>query len=228
MAIDRRVVLAFALAPVLCAQEPVGDLRGALEELASRHGFALVRAGRLDSEGARRASGPLEAQLKVLLADYNYAVVATPDRAVEKVVILGRKQARPRQPDSFTVPTTRQDAHHVVEAELVGNQDKRLRVALLVDTGATSVVLPSAMIAPLGFAAENLQPGWTQTANGKMSARHATLAAVQVGGAVAEDVAVTFVEDKQLGGNLLLGMSFLGRFQMTIDDSGEQLTLIRR
>ena len=45
----------------------------------------------------------------------------------------------------------------------------------------------------------------------------ASLRSVRVGDAEARDVAVTFVEDGQLGGKQLLGMSFLGRFRMTFD-----------
>ena len=43
---------------------------------------------------------------------------------------------------------------------------RRRKLSLVVDTGATTVVLPSSMIGPLGFAAEDLQDGWSETAGG--------------------------------------------------------------
>jgi hypothetical protein len=39
---------------------------------------------------------------------------------------------------------------------------------------------------------------------------------------------VAFLDDDKLGGNGLLGMSVLGRYQLTIDDEHDLVTLIRR
>jgi hypothetical protein len=39
---------------------------------------------------------------------------------------------------------------------------------------------------------------------------------------------VAFLPDDRLGNNGLLGMSVLGRYQMTIDDQGNRLTLSGR
>jgi predicted aspartyl protease len=36
------------------------------------------------------------------------------------------------------------------------------------------------------------------------------------------------VDDQGLGGNLLLGMSFLGRFRVTFDDEDRSLILINK
>ena len=42
------------------------------------------------------------------------------------------------------------------------------------------------------------------------------------------DIEVAFLDDDKLGGGGLLGMSVLGRYQMTIDDEHDKLTLIQR
>jgi len=39
-------------------------------------------------------------------------------------------------------------------------------------------------------------------------------------------VDTAFIEDAQLGGGGLLGMSVLGRFRVTIDDEHNRLTLV--
>jgi aspartyl protease family protein len=54
------------------------------------------------------------------------------------------------------------------------------------------------------------------------------LGSVRVGDVVSEGVAVTFLPDDRLGGNKLLGMSFLGRFQVTIDDTNRQIILVTK
>lgn len=42
-----------------------------------------------------------------------------------------------------------------------------------------------------------------------------------------QDVTVTFLEDKRLKGARLLGMSFLQRFRMTIDDAKNRIILTK-
>ena len=43
-----------------------------------------------------------------------------------------------------------------------------------------------------------------------------------------EKVAVNFIENEVLGGNSLLGMSFLGRFRFTLDGDNNQLILLAK
>ena len=99
---------------------------------------------------------------------------------------------------------------------------------LMVDTGATRIVLPESMTRTLGFSDKDLKSGWTQTANGKVRTEQGILRSVQVGRAIVDDVAVNFVADEALGKNALLGMSFLGRFRITIDERNERLILMVR
>lgn len=98
-------------------------------------------------------------------------------------------------------------------------------VTFLVDTGATSIALPSAEARRLGINYLNGQRGFTQTANGKAAAYRVTLDTVKVG-----DITLHAVEAVVLEGDglkiALLGMSFLNRTEMKRD--GQALTLIRR
>jgi len=98
-------------------------------------------------------------------------------------------------------------------------------VTFLVDTGATSIALPSADARRLGINYLNGQRGYTQTANGRAVAYRVTLDTVKVG-----DITLHAVEAVVLEGDglkiALLGMSFLNRTEMKRD--GQALTLIRR
>ena len=89
----------------------------------------------------------------------------------------------------------------------------------MVDTGASTLVLPQSLAASLGYAANQLEFVHVQTANGNTTGLAAMMQSVRVGEAKTARVAVTFVDDQ------LLGMSFLSRFRMTIDGSNGTLQL---
>ena len=126
----------------------------------------------------------------------------------------------------YAVKTKRRGAHHLVEAVLVGPDGVEHTKMLMVDTGASAIVLPSSMIDRLGFQLDALKRGRSQTANGKVPIRRGTLWQVRIGDAEVDDVAVNFIADDKFGDRGLLGMSFLKHFRMTIDDDTNQLTLL--
>jgi len=97
----------------------------------------------------------------------------------------------------------------------------------MVDTGASTVVLPASMIEALGFSTRDLSEKSVETVAGAVVAKLARLDAVQVGGATVEDVAVTFIPAAYLGDQKLLGMSFLDSFKVTIDDVNDEIVLDR-
>jgi aspartyl protease family protein len=99
---------------------------------------------------------------------------------------------------------------------------------LLVDTGASTVVLPNSMMEELGFKPNELRDGESQTAAGSVNVKLGQLYSVQVGHAHLRDVAVGFIDDDKLGEQPLLGMSFLGRFRLTIDDENNRVMLLTR
>lgn len=90
----------------------------------------------------------------------------------------------------------------------------------LVDTGATVVAVPEALARRL-----NLKPGLAErvhTANGEAVAYATRLNRVDLGGAVAHDVAAHIVPG-MAGDEALLGMSFLARFEIAM--SGDEMRI---
>ena len=216
-----------ALLSVWCGAFPVAaadSLTDRLRTLADSHGFRLVGIDKIGLEAAVLASGDLASELRQLLAGYNHVLEGVPP-TLQRVIILGAKQPAPRQ---LVTNTTRRQGQHIVQAALLGEGGQGLSVDLIVDTGASSIVLPESMIVPLGFDAQDLAQRSGQTVNGVVIGKTASLASVTVGGAVAHDVAVLFVADDRLGGVSLLGMSFLDRFSFTINKADNKLVLTPR
>jgi aspartyl protease family protein len=196
--------------------------------LAAAHGFAVSGLERLGDAPGKLVEGGPRAQLKALLQGFNSVIVDSGTGGIEKVFILSAKLPAAEVVRGARVKTTRRGNHHVVKAVLIGPSGARRTASLMVDTGASTVVLPKSMSRALGFRDVELRQGWSQTANGRMRTLQGRLHSVQVGQAVVQNVAVNFVDDQGLGGNLLLGMSFLGRFRVTFDDEDRSLILINK
>jgi aspartyl protease family protein len=206
--------------------QPAGSLAAMIERLASERGFEVRGIERIGTEAApETADGDLLARLSALLAGYNHVVEGTAG-TVTRVIVLGPRTAAP--PPQRAVRTTRRGDHHLVEAVVQGPAAAPLTLSLMLDTGASSIVLPERLLGPLGFEERDLAVQRSQTANGQIVGRAGRLSRVRVGAATAEDVAVLFVPDEQLGGVMLLGMSFLGNFAFSVDNRADQLMLTPR
>ncbi len=207
-----------------------GTLRQRLENLAADNGFSIRGVELIDpsAQVKSRVEGNVLAQVTALLADYNFVLIQDGKGGVKRIVIASRKVPRSARPPRASVRTVRRGESHFVQAQLSGTRGRSLRVELLVDTGASTLVLPSSMAEALGFSFDELQPSVAQTANGPVHAYLASLDAVRVGAVTARDVSVSFVDDERLGGQRLLGMSFLGRYKLTIDDSQNRILLIEQ
>ncbi len=216
------ILLAWLALPMPAFAE---DLRKQLRDLAESHGVAITGLDRVADEVARPATGDARRRFERLLRDYTFILMHDAAGALKEVRISSRKGAAPKPPDRHAIRTTRQGPHHVVQAELVGSGSARRRTSLIVDTGATTIVLPASMIEPLGFRPDDLRDGWSQTANGRIAIKRGTLTSLWIGNVVAHDVAVAFVVDPRLPETRLLGMSFLGRFRVTLDEIDDQLIL---
>ena len=202
-----------------------GSLRAALDSLAAKHDIAVQGLATVNDEPA--VGGTPLRRIEVLLTDCSYMLVKKPGGGVESVVIMGRKTKVVPPPDDIEIETTRRGAHHIVLVVLTGPGSGQVTVPMIVDTGASTIVLPSSLIARLGFDADELATGMMETANRRVPGKKAVLASAEIGEAVERDVAVTFIDDSRLGGTMLLGMSFLGRYRMTIDDADNLITLSR-
>lgn len=98
-------------------------------------------------------------------------------------------------------------------------------VQFLIDTGATTIAIPSADARRLGINYLNGQRGFTETANGRATAYRITLDTVTVGGITLHSVEAVVLEGNGLN-VALLGMSFLSRTEMKRD--GQSMTLVKR
>jgi clan AA aspartic protease (TIGR02281 family) len=87
-------------------------------------------------------------------------------------------------------------------------------VEFIVDTGATTVAVSETMARAMKLDGLPAMAVHTQTANGVVAARQVIADRVEAGPLFAEDVPVVILPDLQ--GPALLGMSFLGRFNVTI------------
>lgn len=216
----------------LMAQVPTvnaEDLRERVQRLSQQHEFTVDGIDRIHPEEVPDSNlGDLPSQLRDLLRNYNHLMISGHGRAVERVVVLGVKHGGSGPAPDPTVSLTREGPHHRVEALLTGPNGRSVPVSLIIDTGASNIVLPESMMADLGFRAQDLQSSQSQTASGLLPVRLGTLKAVAIGRNQASDVAVSFVEDRKLGALHLLGMSFLGRFRFTIDDEKSELILTAR
>jgi aspartyl protease family protein len=97
-------------------------------------------------------------------------------------------------------------------------------VNFMVDTGATYVSMGASEAARIGIDIRKGEMMFTNTANGPMAAYRVKLASVRVGDVVIYDVDA--LVGQQAIGFVLLGNSFLNRFQMKRDN--ETMTLTKR
>ncbi|MFM8331846.1 MAG: TIGR02281 family clan AA aspartic protease [Candidatus Methylumidiphilus sp.] len=228
-ALIRRTAPIFALALAAVAGPLRAEsLREQLQALAQEQRIAIEGLEKVGAESARPAAGDVAQRVQSLLSDYNYLSVSTGGK-LEKLTITSLKQAAPKPKpapqNTGRVPTQRLGSHHQVQATLSGPSQVAMGATLLVDTGATTVVLPESMAGPLGFSAANLRDGSSQTAGGTVPVKIGMLASMQVGGVVANNVPVSFIPDHKLNGARLLGMSFLSRFRFSLDDGRNELLL---
>lgn len=214
------------------AEPPLPTLQAQVQALAEEDGFPVRALDKLGDDPGKRVSGTTREQLSALLADYNHVLLSGNSGAIISLIITSRivpqpPRLRPR-PRDIEISTTRRGAHHAVETTLTGPAGKPQTLMLLLDTGASTIVLPKTMSGTLGFSEADLRDGWSQTANGRVRTRQGVLPLATVGRAEVRDVKVNFLEDRPLGNNALLGMSFLSHFEVTIDDENNRLVLKKR
>ena len=203
-------------------------LQEQLRELAQQRGFQIEGLGRLGDEPSGNAEGSSLEQVRHLLQDFNYLVTQSRPGVIATLRIISRRGESKGTADGAYVKTRRVGAHHQVDATLIGPNGIALTLPLMVDTGATTLVLPTSRLADLGFTSQDLRKGASQTAGGVEPIQLGRLRHVRIGGVSAADVEVSFIPDAKLSGNQLLGMSFLQRFKMTIDDANSELILMAR
>lgn len=99
------------------------------------------------------------------------------------------------------------DGHYRAEALINGK-----KINVMVDTGATGVAISQQVADKLGL--ESKTAVRTRTANGDTVAYVTRLDSIKIGGVEAKDVSALIAPG--LGGDVLLGMSFLGRMDVRL------------
>jgi aspartyl protease family protein len=221
-------VVFLGLAVGAAAQDSAQGLRAQLRDLATRDGISATGLEKIGPAVASRpnsAGGPPEQRLPALLAGFNYMIFRDSAGRVSGFRVLGKARGGPPKVTESSVPAKRRGAHYLVDAVLIGPTGLWLNRQMVVDTGASTVVLPISAISSLGMRDADLVLGTVETAGGKVQARMGRLSAVRVGHAEVKDIPVTFIADEQLGRTALLGMSFLDQFRVTFDDFGQRIIL---
>ncbi len=175
------------------------------------------------------ATGTLEQQIEQVLASYNLIISRTAKKQIAHIVIIDKKPNPDDHPENqrIVLPTSRKGNHFLVPVAISGNGSLWQTLDMIIDTGADLVVLPESLITQLGLAENSLTQRKMQTANGTTIAKIGTLQELKIAGETVENVAAAFIPDELLGKSGLLGMSFLGRFQLNIDDKTQLFTLIK-
>ena len=223
------------------SQEPAsavtGDLRTQVSLLLGGYNFIVLEDGQgaireIQILGQRSAQGNNPPAVQYNLpapptpaAQYNPPAPPTP-AAQYNPPAQYNAYLTPAGDHAYAIKTTRRGPHHHVEAVLSGPNGYPYTLSLLIDTGATTVVLPASLSSGMGFRREDLQDGWTQTANGRVPIKRGILASVKIGDATAENIEVSFIADELLGAQKILGMSFLRNFRMSLDDKNNELILL--
>jgi aspartyl protease family protein len=213
-----------------------------LDQMATTDGFVIDGSAHLGDAQAWIDGGDIYSRVRILLDGFDHIILQDGNGKISRVIILGQKGAGgefqhenldgrgaedvPHEgPVQIILETSRIGNQHSVEISIETRKKTRLNQSLIVDTGATLVVLPKSLRNELGLDGSKLEQREIQTANGKVNALIGVLPGVWLADHRLDDVEVAFIEDEKLGGPGLLGMSVLGRYQMTIDDSAHRLIL---
>lgn len=141
--------------------------------------------------------------------------------------IESRVPERPPPPKAQT-----RDFEHVIPLTAKRNQffvsvllNGKVKVELLLDTGASLIVLSDEIGKQLGYTLyESMPQIKTETAGGVVWSPLVTLKNVRVGEAEVEDLDAV-INDKMEGIDGLLGMTFLNQFKMTLDHLNSRMVL---
>ena len=156
----------------------------------------------------------LVAVISVVAPKYLDRFVARPNSSSALVASASAPNKPAQTPSGYRTVTLRSDksGHFAVEARIDGRP-----IGLVVDTGASRIVLRETSAARLGiFPRASEYTGRAQTANGVAKFAPVRLNSVEVNGITVRDVEAAVMPDDALHENLL-GMTFLSRVKWTHD-----------
>jgi len=181
-------------------------LAGGIEAVLA--GYSYVSIYGRAADGERRLSS-----VRVLPSD------SAPDPPAYEPVAPGRQGERGDfvEEGRDGVSIARDASGHFVAAGAING----VPVEFLIDTGATIVALPQALASDMGLVYGREMT--IQTANGQTSGSLTMLARVELGGLAVENVPGIILPNMGPGRRVLLGMSFLGGFELM--QTGDGLTI---
>jgi aspartyl protease family protein len=162
-----------------------------------------VQGVRLVALSATQADIEIGGQHRVLLAGASQVRIGATDR--------------PASGANEIVLTAGSGGHFTTDGQINGKA-----VSFLVDTGATSIALGQADADRLGISYKNAPRQFAGTANGRIPVNLVTLSSVRVGSVEIANVEAVIMPTAM--DRVLLGNSFLSRFQMKRDNDTLRLT----
>lgn len=214
----------------LSAQFTVASLDAALTRIAEKTGITFsINPGAEDGStvSADFDQRPLEEGLRTLLNGYNYMMLYETgnngSKQVSRVIVLSKSQDRRglRQdvagtvqvqpsatlPDLQIMLTRDRNGHYMANGTINGQSTH-----FIIDTGATLVAVPDELADRIGliYGKEKRM----ETANGATVGYSTVLNRVQLGDLMLDGVPAVIMPDMNLGDYALLGMSFLGSFEL--------------
>jgi aspartyl protease family protein len=202
------------------------DLYSQILSLQSQTAIQIIGMERIENEPKVVTRGNTEQQIQQLFASYNHIVSRNTKGQIERIVIVNKIQKH--EVERIVLHPSHQGNHMIVPVSISGDGRVWQTVDMLIDTGADLVVLPESLINQLGLGEKPFTKANIQTANGMVEAKITQLQELKIAGESVENVQTAFVPDSLLGGNKLLGMSVLGRYQLTIDDQDKTITLFKK
>lgn len=119
------------------------------------------------------------------------------------------------------IPLTKYGAHYLVDITVNNN----INTQLMIDTGASTTVLPHTLIDSLYPTPDYLGSITVNTANGKALAQHYRIESIKIGQHILTDFNVLAI--RQNTGHGLLGMNFLQHFKFNINQQTNKLELVK-
>ncbi|HTL70191.1 MAG TPA: retropepsin-like aspartic protease [Candidatus Eisenbacteria bacterium] len=179
---------------------------------------------RFKKDTIRRIERSDEAETQGLLQSFEKEKAAAAQAEAAAAEARRKKEeAKEYAPKKIDVQT--KDGGIFVKVRLNGKED----ATMLLDTGASNVLLTRKMADRLGIQIRKSNPFLVEVADGrKVKAMPVTLKSVEVQGMTAKNVDAAVLLKAQSGANYrdgLLGMSYLGRYTFKIDRKNSELTL---
>jgi len=137
---------------------------------------------------------------------------------------LGMQQEQRRKDEQgVVIPLVADEQGHLVADVVI---DHGVHASLVVDTGSPVVMLTSKFVQKLGLDLSQANEGFVEVLNGKYKAAAVTLDTLKLGSIEAHNVdATVLLEETQDIKDGLLGLSFLNKYHITLDQSGQKLII---